>query len=551
MKVRWRDGTCDPPTESNNIYYMTLIFITPLLLVFLYISGFLTWSPVERILSTKFVFFNMYPIRWLFGGPLTLGMLLSFMIFIILALLLVVVYNMRLDEVEENRHLNIISGDLTMVNMWMAMLPTARTSIFTKFHGIPYERAIRFHKTFTTFAMLGAILHAFVSFDRYPDMILSNEIFGENEIVPLYGLIAFILMCIMSLTSIWIIRRKNYELFFILHQLYIPTVIFLCFHVKDVYIGFLPGIVLKCIDEVVRTYAMVRATETLECSVNGDVTELKCRMPAYNGEVGYSYNNVPDTELTKVSKINPVTRTAESCSIEYTAKFSLDIDQIGQWYFIMIPEVDYSFHPISVSGVDIVNRSFSFHIKSMGPGTWSQRVNTLVRGKSDKKQIVVSLDGPQGKHFIDIRKYSLVTIIAGGIGITPMLPILESLKVGSKTQFPNLTHVNLIWSVRDLELLNTFQKQLQNIFGTVSDATVEGVSFSIRIHDTNSGQGELKTQSCPFLISRGRPDLESCISPTEQDIQCVFVCGPDSMVEVATKSCIDQGIDFHSEIFSW
>ena len=45
------------------------------------------------------------------------------------------------------------------MNMWLAMLPSSRTSVLTKLHGIPFERTVRYHKMFTTTGMIIGVLH--------------------------------------------------------------------------------------------------------------------------------------------------------------------------------------------------------------------------------------------------------------------------------------------------------------------------------------------------------------------------------------------------------
>ena len=96
--------------------------------------------------------------------------------------------------------------------------------------------------------------------------------------MPLYGFIAIILFALMVITAIELVRRSQYELFFIVHQLYIPAVILLCLHVKNVYIGFLPGVILKIIDETTRFIAMYRAQNVVACSVEGEGVSCSLRV---------------------------------------------------------------------------------------------------------------------------------------------------------------------------------------------------------------------------------------------------------------------------------
>jgi hypothetical protein len=114
----------------------------------------------------------------------------------------------------------------------------------------------------------------------------------------------------------------------------------------------------------------------------------------------------------------------------------------------------------------------------MGAGSWTSRLAKLVA--KDASQLGVVMDGPYGDLSIDLCNYRCVTMIvgkllliyicnshvlrhllliyicklhwntmiAGGIGITPMLPILDTIRSSGAAGFPNLERVDLIWSVR-------------------------------------------------------------------------------------------------------
>ena len=154
--------------------------------------------------------------------------------------------------------------------------------------------------------------------------------------MPLYGFIAIILFALMVITAIELVRRSQYELFFIVHQLYIPAVILLCLHVKNVYIGFLPGVILKIIDETTRFMAAYRARNVVACSVEGNVTLICCHLPPSQKKNGYDYENISTSELANVDpKVLPVTKSRENNSIP-TSLPVVDYHQLGQWYFLMV-----------------------------------------------------------------------------------------------------------------------------------------------------------------------------------------------------------------------
>ena len=76
--------------------------------------------------------------------------------------------------------------------------------------------------------------------------------------------------------------------------------------------------------------------------------------------------------------------------------------------------------------------------------------------------IIDCVAGPYGNLSIDINNYRAVTLIAGGIGITPLLPILKYMKDRDKYSSSQL-RVHLIWSVRDPVIINTFKNILAKV----------------------------------------------------------------------------------------
>ena len=140
-----------------------------------------------------------------------------------------------------------------------------------------------------------------------------------------------------------LVRRAQYEVFFIVHQLYIPAVILLCLHVKNVYIGFLPGIILKVVDEVTRSVAMYRAQHVINCSVEGSITFIQCHLPQSQHKNTYEYENVSGSELSTVDqKVLPVTMSRENNSIP-ALSHDVDYDNLGQWYFLTVKFIFHHF----------------------------------------------------------------------------------------------------------------------------------------------------------------------------------------------------------------
>ena len=186
--------------------------------------------------------------------------------------------------------------------------------------------------------------------------------------------------------------------------------------------------------------------------------------------------------------------------------------------------------------------------------------------------IIDCVAGPYGNLSIDINNYRAVTLIAGGIGITPLLPILKYMKDRDKYSSSQL-RVHLIWSVRDPVIINTFKNILakvlsRNDVGTYQltrhgDGLGNDVLFLADIYCTSASNDDgkdLESMGGNFqcTMHRGRPDVYSIISNNsdyDDSIgvvdQCVIMCGPQGLLQEASHACIDKGIDYHSEVFNW
>lgn len=116
------------------------------------------------------------------------------------------------------------------MNFWIALLPSAKTSAVLKFTGVPFERAIRYHKLASILVVFGALTHLLLNRKLQASIMYSFDSVGTKEIVPVYGFISFILICSMGLMAVEPIRRAQYEIFKIFHYLYIPAIIFAILH---------------------------------------------------------------------------------------------------------------------------------------------------------------------------------------------------------------------------------------------------------------------------------------------------------------------------------
>ncbi|MGM0594621.1 MAG: ferredoxin reductase family protein [Pseudomonadota bacterium] len=167
----------------------------------------------------------------------------------------------------------------------------------------------------------------------------------------------------------------------------------------------------------------------------------------------------------------------------------------GQFAFVTFDRLEGQ-HPFTIAGADHGDNTVTFAIKALGDYTRKLPQRLAVGAR-------VQVEGPYGRFLLQRVKTGARQIwIAGGIGITPFLAWLESLRASGD----NTIEAELHYSVRDRES-DPFVPRLEQLC-----AELPGVS--LQLHDRHSGRLSVEK----LLQSPGRSRL------TE-----VWYCGPQSL----------------------
>ncbi len=131
---------------------------------------------------------------------------------------------------------------------------------------------------------------------------------------------------------------------------------------------------------------------------------------------------------------------------------------------------------------------------------------------------------PGGDFFLPDEPAGPLAFIAGGIGITPILPQIRAL---ADAKYPSpVKMIYVVRTCRDLALLN----ELVN-------AAADLPRFELRVFATRE---EGAATSPPPFIEPGRPHLESWIADLDDTTQ-LFVCGPVPMIDAARAAHASLG----------
>eukprot|EP01027_Heterolobosea_sp_BB2_P015731 GEZU01022504.1.p1 GENE.GEZU01022504.1~~GEZU01022504.1.p1 ORF type:complete len:332 (-),score=13.90 GEZU01022504.1:360-1355(-) len=267
------------------------------------------------------------------------------------ALLNVVVYFVAAESIlsrnmEKKGKANVIAryiGHFINLHFGLLLLPVTRNSIWVRMIGLPFERAIKYHRWISRIGFFLIAAH-FICWlrDWYVRKVLWMKPFSR---VSLYGETAFFLTLIIVILSLERVRRRWWDLFYWSHHLFIPTIAFSLMHSfkaqgflkDDLLIYYLiPGFVLYVVDRVVRLYKRWIPTRVVSMQI----------------------------------------RSKGVTMVEFERKgFRF---KAGQYVFVNFPAVSVlEWHPFTISSDPAVPDRFTIHIKDMGDPSWTSRIYQL------------------------------------------------------------------------------------------------------------------------------------------------------------------------------
>jgi predicted ferric reductase len=419
---------------------------------------------------------------------------------------------------------NILAGLLT--------LPIARNSVWTQALGISWDGMVVYHTYLGGLFIITIGVHAALFWKVFDvEGFLPHDIFavpmyfhGDNFTIPLATVTGFFTLLLMAGGSFYIVRRKHYEVFYVLHHFSMIIFAMMLWHAAMAWYYILPGLILWTADHCLRLSKCLGIhvkIDHMDVEGNGNVVSI-----------GYTVQNMSQ----RIYRYLSGRKDSRPGPLKYS---------VGQYCFLNIPQISaLEWHPFSISSApedDITTH----HIKAMGQGQWTGKlvdfayeINANLSSEKSLLDIVINVDGPYGLN-IPIANYSRFCFIAGGIGITPLhsyvrhlylcmkssglhsstlelsSTFLDQSKLGgisggvqstTNSLYSHIKQVRLIWIVRTMEESILFDKTLQ----LLENDNLNGV-FSYAVYIT---QGVGRKANAPWRHGSfiGRPDIRAEIA---------------------------------------
>lgn len=219
----------------------------------------------------------------------------------------------------------------------------------------------------------------------------------------------------------------------------------------------------------------------------------------------------------RVSAVSPATADAVNIEIvgEHLDELGAVAGQFFRWRFLT-PDTWLTAHPFSLSAAP-TSRSMRITVKALGDG--SSHLQSIAPGTW------IVAEGPYGAMTAERRTRPNVLLVAGGIGITPMRALLETMPLTSDQR------LTLVYRARDIAHV-AFPDELDAI------ARHRGAKVHYVLGDE---PGALDARALRRFV--GRLD----------DVD-IYLCGPPPMAAAVRRSLLAAGVEddqIHEERFSW
>lgn len=350
-----------------------------------------------------------------------------------------------LDTTKYWNIIGISCAYLCIYNMAFLLLPVTRNSAWMEFFNISYTNGARLHRWMGYATVITGVIHTVGYWVKWvrdgtwtayqipcAHCDISDEYTGYYAWFNFFGFISVLALVLMIPTSIPVVRRKVYEWFYITHWvLFVIAVIFAILHWSQIIWWIFPSGLVFFISRASSSWNSFTPVPVQEMSVLGEGEE----------------------EIVKIV-LKRAAQGSSPASADYDFK-------VGNFVYLNVPELSkIQWHALTIASSSKSSPTdFTLLVKPLGD--WSQQLAQYAK-KCNAEGIVprVYIDGFYGASLEMYEDYPTLLLVGGGIGVTPLLAILEDLVAKVRTDGVWTQHVLFVMTFRELTLLRSLSRVL-------------------------------------------------------------------------------------------
>jgi len=212
------------------------------------------------------------------------------------------------------------------------------------------------------------------------------------------------------------------------------------------------------------------------------------------------------------------------------------------YVIVNFPQVsDHEWHPFSLSSSPLDDLS-CLHVKSMTQGSFTNKLHNVAQTIRES-DLVMNVEGPYGPR-LELDSFQSVLLVAGGIGVTPMVSTMRYLVQQAQMQKQGaLQRLHLIWIARSPACFDMMQSELDLI----------GAAPSLEVKISLYCSTKRNAEVCLLGTVHPRlPDFQEVLSEEVLHGSCYFrASGPKSMIDSCEKAAalFKVAVDFEAWSF--
>ncbi|KAF4093260.1 hypothetical protein AMELA_G00000210 [Ameiurus melas] len=389
----------------------------------------------------------------------------------------------------------------------------------------------------------------------------SQTIVMFTTIAGLTGVVITLALILIITSSMEVIRRSYFEVFWFTHHLFII---------------FFIGLVLHGAGRIVRgqTFDNLKKHNPINCSSQFERWGLvpDCPTPDFAGNPPGTwkwvlapmilyvfemlvrfYRSQQKVVITKV-----VMHPSKTLELQLKKKgFKMEV---GQYVFMKCPSISQlEWHPFTLTSAPEEDH-FSIHIRIVGD--WTDALYKACGGDKTEGQEAwelprVAVDGPFGTASEDVFRYEVVMLVGAGIGVTPFASILKSVWYKTVHQNTNVftKKIYFYWLCPETQAFEWFADLLQSLERQMGEKSMSDfLNYNIyltRWKETEAAHFRVhhEAENDPITGLKqktlyGKPNWDNefnSIATTHPGCKVgVFLCGPTPLAKALEKQCLNQ-----------